>query len=39
MNAQTIDESLEYVRLYLEGNMQIWVDAEDSLFCLTANRN
>ena len=22
---------LEYVRLYLDGNMQMWVDAEDSL--------
>ncbi|MCM1181637.1 MAG: toxin-antitoxin system protein, partial [Clostridium sp.] len=22
---------LEYARLYLEGGMQIWVDAEDSL--------
>lgn len=26
-----IDEPLEYARLYLEGNMQMWVDAEDSL--------
>ena len=26
-----IDEPLEYVRLYLDGNMQMWVDAEDSL--------
>ena len=26
-----VDESLEYVRLYLEGNLQMWVDAEDSL--------
>ena len=25
------DEPLEYVRLYLNGNMQMWVDAEDSL--------
>ncbi|MBD5474581.1 MAG: toxin-antitoxin system protein, partial [Lachnospiraceae bacterium] len=22
---------LEYARLYLEGNMQMWIDAEDSL--------
>ena len=22
---------LEYARLYLEGNLQMWVDAEDSL--------
>ena len=26
-----IDEPFEYARLYLEGNMQIWLDAEDSL--------
>ena len=30
-NALAIDELLEYARLYLEGNMQIWVDAEDAL--------
>ena len=29
--ALAIDEPLEYVRLYLDGNMQMWVDAEDSL--------
>ena len=31
LNALAIDEPLEYVRLYLEDNMQMWVDAEDSL--------
>lgn len=31
LDALAIDEPLEYARLYLEGNMQIWVDAEDSL--------
>ena len=31
LNAPAIDEPLEYVRLYLDGNMQMWVDAEDSL--------
>ncbi len=31
LNALAIEEPLEYVRLYLEGNMQMWVDAEDSL--------
>nr|WP_300858600.1 DUF6061 family protein [uncultured Acetatifactor sp.] len=31
LNALAIDEPLEYVRFYLEGNMQMWVDAEDSL--------
>ena len=31
LNALAIDEPLEYVRLYLDGNMQMCVDAEDSL--------
>ena len=31
LKALAIDEPLEYVRLYLEGNMQMWIDAEDSL--------
>lgn len=31
LNALAIDEPLEYARLYLEGNMQMWIDAEDSL--------
>ena len=31
LNALAINEPLEYARLYLEGNMQMWVDAEDSL--------
>lgn len=31
LNALAIDNPLEYTRLYLEGGMQIWVDAEDSL--------
>ena len=31
LNALAIDEPLEYARLYLAGNMQMWVDAEDSL--------
>ena len=31
LNALAIDEPLEYVRLYLDGNMQMLVDAEDSL--------
>ena len=31
LNALAIDEPLEDVRLYLDGNMQMWVDAEDSL--------
>ena len=29
LNALTIDEPLEYARLYLDGTMQMWVDAED----------
>ena len=31
LNAFAIDEPLEYARLYLEGNIQMWIDAEDSL--------
>ena len=31
LNALAIGEPLEYVRLYLDGNMQMWVDAEESL--------
>ena len=31
LNAFAIDELLEYARLYLDGNLQMWVDAEDSL--------
>ena len=30
-NALAIDDPLEYARLYLDGNLQMWVDAEDSL--------
>lgn len=31
LNALAIDEPLEYARLYFDGNLQMWVDAEDSL--------
>ena len=31
LNALAIDEPLEYARLYLDGEMQEWVDAEDSI--------
>ena len=31
LNALAIDEPLEYARLYLDGTMQMWVDAENSL--------
>ncbi|WP_437125182.1 DUF6061 family protein [Holdemanella biformis] len=31
LTSLAVDESLEYARLYLEGNLQMWVDAEDSL--------
>ena len=30
LNALAVDDPLEYARLYLEGNMQMWIDAEDS---------
>ena len=29
LNALAIDEPLEYAKLYLDGNLQMWVDAED----------
>ena len=32
LNALAIDEPLEYARLYLDGTMQMWVDAEDSFY-------
>ena len=31
LNALAIDDPLEYARLYLDGNLPMWVDAEDSL--------
>jgi hypothetical protein len=31
LNTLAIDEPLEYARLVLDGEMQTWVDAEDSL--------
>lgn len=31
LNALAIDNPLEYARLYLDGNLQMWIDAEDSL--------
>ena len=31
LNALAIDQPLEYARLALDGEMQMWVDAEDSL--------
>lgn len=31
LNPLAIDNPLEYARLYLDGMMQVWVDAEDSL--------
>ena len=30
LNELVIDNPLEYARLYLDGNMQMWIDAEDS---------
>ena len=32
LNVLAIDEPLEYVKLYLDGTMQIWVDADDTLY-------
>lgn len=31
LTSVAVDEPLEYARLYLDGNLQMWVDAEDSL--------
>ena len=31
LNTIAIDEPPEYAGLYLDGNLQMWVDAEDSL--------
>ena len=31
LNALAIDNPIEYARLVLDGEMQAWVDAEDSL--------
>ena len=31
LNALAIDEPLEYARLALDGEMQVWVDAIDSI--------
>ena len=31
LTSLAVDEPLEYARLYLEGNLQMWVDAEDLL--------
>ena len=31
LTSLAVDEPLEYARLYLEGNLQMWVDAGDSL--------
>lgn len=31
LNALAIDNPIEYARLYLDGTMQMWIDAEDSL--------
>ena len=31
LTSLAVDEPLEYARLYLAGNLQMWVDAEDSL--------
>ena len=31
LTSLAVDEPLEYARLYLDRNLQMWVDAEDSL--------
>ena len=42
LTSLAVDEPLEYARLYLDGNLQMWVDAEDSLeisFLLSVRRS
>ena len=39
LNALAIDEPLEYAKLYLDGNLQMWVDAEDFLDYLLVVQN
>ena len=34
LNALAIDNPVKYARLYLDGTMQMWIDAEDSLVSL-----
>ena len=31
LTSLAVDETLEYARLYLDGNLQMWIDSEDSL--------
>ena len=31
LTSLAVDEPLEYARLYLDGNLQMWIDSEDSL--------
>ena len=31
LNTLAIDNPFEYAKLYLDGTMQMWIDAEDSL--------
>ena len=38
LNILAIDEPLEYVKLHLDGTMQMWVDAEDSLDIKSSRR-
>ena len=30
LTSLAVDEPLEYARLYLDGNLQMWIDSEDS---------
>ncbi|MDO5403034.1 MAG: DUF6061 family protein [Eubacteriales bacterium] len=36
LDALAIDEPLEYARLALNGELQMWVDAEDGKACCTS---
>lgn len=32
LNALAVDKPLEYAKLYLDGTMQMWVDAQETLY-------
>ncbi len=39
LTSLAVDEPLEYARLYLEGNLQMWVDAEVRRWLSLANQS
>ena len=39
LTSLAVDEPLEYARLYLEGNLQMWVDTEELLSQIEQQKN